>query len=104
MKLQLTSPDGSARRIAVQAFAEEAKAACQPSALVPLPDQGSVRHVGARQQLICDPAVLHPYESQPPGSAQVAADCDVVLQGMERFPGEDVTEMRRSVASHCGRM
>ncbi len=104
MKLQLTSPNGSSRRIAVQAFAQEAKTACQPGNLVPLPDQGSVRHRDAREQLIADQAILHPYSDQPPGASQVIADCDVVLKGMERFKGEDVTEMRQSVAAHCSKM
>ncbi len=104
MKLQLTSPNGSSRRLAVQAFAQEAKTACQPGNLVELPDQGSVRHYGASQQLIADQAILHPYTDQPPGTAQVIADCDVVLKGLERFKGEDAAEMRQSVASHCSKM
>ncbi len=104
MKLQLTSPNGSTRRIAVEAFAQEAKTACQPGNLVPLPDQGSVRHFGASQQMIADQAILHPYSDQPPGAGQVIADCDAVLNGMERFKGEDVAEMRQSVAGYCSRM
>lgn len=105
MKVQLTSANGSATRIALQAFAEEARRACQPGNLVPLPDQGSVRTLGDNsQQMIVDEAILHPYNGQPPGTGGVIADCDVLLRGIERFQGADASTLRESARAHVSKM
>lgn len=105
MNVNLLSANGTAHRIAVEAFAQEARKACQPDNLVPLADQGSVRVQGDNsQQMIVDEAILHPYSDQPPGTSQVIRDCDLVLNGMKRWQGEDVGAMRQSVGTFCSKM
>ncbi len=104
MQVNMLSSNGSVRSVAVKAFAEQCKTACQPGNLVPLADQGSVRLLGDNsQQMIVDEAVLHPY-NHPPGTANVIRDCDTVLQGMQRWQGEDTAAIHQNVNAFCSKM